>query len=311
MMFKNSLKLFIANFSVFWKLLLYKIVAVVICALFLIPTFSAWSHCLGTVNFSTILTNFATNTVFLNTSSLLNNLFLLVQAFLDALIVMFNVFPFAFFYSIFVVLILLPFLFGLSSIPTGEGLYSYMASLSKSSFMATFVSKLGVSSVYSIFRTLITLPFIVIFGAGFYGLLYLTTFNGLIQIFLPIIIILYFVFMISMLVTTFCGWMPATVVFDISPSKSFKKGIKAVSRRYFRVFSSVFVIIFFATMFSMMFTSFSLIALVPLASVSIIMLEMVMFFESQGMRYYVDLDSIISPKKLEQCDKFNKVKNII
>ncbi len=311
MMFKNSLKLFVANFSVFWKLLLYKVVAILVCALFLIPTYSAWSHCLGVVNFSTILTDFATKTVFLNTSSLLSNMFLLVQAFVNALVVMFNVFPFAFFYSIFVVLILLPFLFGLSSIPTGEGLYSYMASLSKSSFMATFVSKLGVSSVYSIYRTLITLPFIVIFGSGLYGLLSLSTYDGLIQIFLPIIIVVYFVFILSLLVTTFCGWMPATVVFNIKPSKSFKKGIKAVSRRYFRVFSSVFIIIFFTTLFSMMFTSFSLIALVPLASVSIIMLEMVMFFESQGMRYYVDLDSIISPKKLEQCDKFDKVKNII
>ena len=311
MMFKNSLKLFVANFSVFWKLLLYKVVAILVCALFLIPTYSAWSHCLGVVNFSTILTDFATKTVFLNTSSLLSNMFLLVQAFANALVVMFNVFPFAFFYSIFVVLILLPFLFGLSSIPTGEGLYSYMASLSKSSFIATFVSKLGVSSVYSIYRTLITLPFIVIFGSGLYGLLSLSTYDGLIQIFLPIIIVVYFVFILSLLVTTFCGWMPATVVFNIKPSKSFKKGIKAVSRRYFRVFSSVFIIIFFTTLFSMMFTSFSLIALVPLASVSIIMLEMVMFFESQGMRYYVDLDSIISPKKLEQCDKFDKVKNII
>ncbi len=311
MMFKNSLKLFIANFSVFWKLLLYKIVVILICALFLIPTYSAWSHCLGTVNFASILTDFATKTVFLNTSSLLSNMFLLVQAFVDALAVMFNVFPFAFFYSIFVVLILLPFLLGLSSIPTGEGLYSYMASLSKSSFLATFVSKLGVSSVYSIYRTLITLPFILILGSTLYGLLYLTTYDGLIQIFLPVIVVVYFVFMLSLLVTTFCGWMPATVVFDLKPSKSFKKGIKAVSRRYFRVFSSVFVIFFFTTMFSMMLTSFSLIALIPLASVSILMLEMVMFFESQGMRYYVDLDSIISPKKLEQCDKFDKVKNII
>ncbi|MBO5884806.1 MAG: hypothetical protein J6Q51_03320, partial [Clostridia bacterium] len=68
---------------------------------------------------------------------------------------------------------------------------------------------------------------------------------------------------------------------------------------------------FLATMLSFMFTTFSLIALIPFASVSIIMLEMVMFFESQGMRYYVDLDSIVSPRKLEQCDKLNKVKNII
>ena len=93
--------------------------------------------------------------------------------------------------------------------------------------------------------------------------------------------------------------------------KSFKKGFKAISRRYFRVLSSIFVIIFFVGVVAIMFTTISLIALIPLASVAILMLEMVVFFDSQGMRYYVDLETIVSPKKLEECDKFNKVKNII
>lgn len=311
MMFKNSLKLFVANFSVFWKLLLYKIIIIGICVSLLIPTFKYWGESLESVNFAEMLTNFATKTIFLNISNLLNNLFLLVDAFCEAISIMTNSYLFMFLYTLFVVLIVLPFLFGLSSIPTGEGLYSYMASLSKSSFMATFVSKLGVSCVYSICRTLITLPFVVLFVLGAYWILYLTTLSGLIQLFLPIIFVIYFVFMATLILTTLCGWMPATVVFNINPTKSFFKGLKAVFRRYFRVFSSIFVIIFFATLFSLMLTSFSLIVLLPLTSVAILMLEMVMFFESQGMRYYVDLDSIVSPKKLEQCDKFNKVKNII
>ncbi len=310
-MFKNSLKLFIANFSVFWKLLLYKIIVVCICALLFIPVIPSWEQSLNSVNFVKLLTSFATNNVFLNTTTLLNNLFILVDAFVNAMGILFTINTFAFFYSIVIVFLILPFLLGLSSVPTGEGLYSYMASLSKSSFTATFLSKLKISCIYSIFRALITLPFVAILTVTLYWLLYLTTLGGLFIIILPIIIVIYFVLMVSLLVTTFCGWMPATVVFNISPTQSFKKGIKAVSRRYFRVFSSVFVIIFFATIFSLMLTSFSLIALIPLASVAIIMLEMVMFFESQGMRYYVDLDTIISPKKLEQCDKFTKVKNII
>ena len=105
--------------------------------------------------------------------------------------------------------------------------------------------------------------------------------------------------------------MPATVVFNISPIASFKKAMKGISRRFFKVFSVIFVLTFFTTLFTFMMTSFSLIAFIPLLSVLISMLEMVMFFESQSMRYYVDLDSIISPKKLEQYDKIKKVKNII
>lgn len=311
MMFKNSFKLFVANFSVFWKLLLYKIIAICLCILMLIPVMSAWGECLEAVDFWTLLTNLSSNTVFVNTSALLNNLFILVDTFVTAIGILFSYNAFAVIYSFVIVLIVLPFLFGLSSIPTGEGLYSYMASLSKSNFTATYISKIGTSAIYSIFRTLICLPFICLVGVCMYYLLSLTTLGGIMQIFLPVLIILVFVFMVSIWLTVFCGWMPATVVFNIKPLKSFKKGIKAVFRRFFRLFSSVFVIIFLATMLSFMFTTFSLIALIPFASVSIIMLEMVMFFESQGMRYYVDLDSIVSPRKLEQCDKLNKVKNII
>ena len=37
----------------------------------------------------------------------------------------------------------------------------------------------------------------------------------------------------------------------------------------------------------------------------------VMYFESLGMRFYVDAEHIVSPKKLEQQDSFSKVKDII
>lgn len=311
MIFKNSLKLFVANFSVFWKLLLYKIIAILICVLLLIPTFNAWSGALSSVNFGELFVNFATNTVFVNTPGLLRNLFIVVEAFMEVLEILLSTNAFMLFYTLFVVLIVLPFLFGLSSIPSGEGLYSYMASLSKSSFSAAFVSKLGTSALYSLIRTLITLPFILLFLCGLYFLLSLSMQNGIIQVFLPIILVLYIVTLLAIFVTTLSGFMPATVVFNASPIKSFNKGFKAVCRIYFRVFSSIFVIFFFTTIFSSMLTTFSLIALIPLASVAVLMLEMVMFFESQGMRYYVDLDSIVSPRKLEQCDKFDKVKNII
>lgn len=311
MMFKNSLKLFVANFSVFWKLLLYKIIAIGVCVLLLIPVIPAWESALSQVSFVEQLTNFATNTVFSSTAVFLRSLFILVDTFVSAVGILFASSAISVFYSAFVVLFLLPILFGLSSIPTGEGLYSYMASLSKSSFTATFISKIGSSFVYSILRTLIVIPVVAIICVCLYFLLSLSLLDGILQVFLPIIVILFFVISVSVLITILCGWLPATVVFNAKPIKGFKKGLKAVFRKFFRLLSSVLVIIFFTTMLSFMFTTFSLIALIPLASVSIIMLEMVMFFESQGMRYYVDLDTIVTPKKLEQCDKFNKVKNII
>lgn len=311
MMFRNSLKLFVANFSVFWKLLLYKIVMIALCMALLIPAFKGWINCLTEANFFELLTNFATKSVFSDTTTLLNDLFILVNSLLNGIKFLYIQDLPILIYSLCIVCIVMPLLFELSSIPTGEGLYSYMASLTKSSFMASFISKIGRSFVYALSRVLLSLPIVAGILVGLYHLLSLCTIGGVFQIFLPIIIILYFAILISLYLTIFCGWMPASVVFNISSTKAFKKGIKAVLRKFFKLFSCVFVIIFFASMFSFMFTTFSLLALIPLASVALVMLEMVMFFESQGMRYYVDLDTIISPKKFEQCEKFNKIKNII
>ncbi len=311
MMFKNSVKLFIANFSVFWKLLLYKIIAIGICVLLLIPTFSSWGHVLNSVDFFAGLGNFANTTMFSSVTSFFEQLFILVDTFLKAVSLLLSYNLFAFIYSTFVVLFILPFLMELSAIPTGEGIYSYMASLSKSSFVGTLIAKMGKSMLYSLLRTLCVLPFIALMGVTLYYMLSLITIDSLWAVFVPVLVIIYFSVMTALMITFFSGWMPATVVFDVSPVKGMKKGFKAVFRRFFRVFSSILMIIIITTMFTFMFTTFSLIILVPLCSVCVVMLEMVMFFESQGMRYYVDLDSIVTPKKLEQCDKFKKVKDII
>ncbi len=311
MIFKNSLKLFVANFSVFWKLLLYKLMVIAFCCVLLIPTFSVWNEAFNSVEFSELLIGFSTKTVFVNISALMRSLYVVVEAFLDAVAILYSAHTFMLFYTAVILLVILPFLFGLFTIPAGEGLYSYMASLNRSSFMANFVSKLGKSAVYSLIRTLILLPFLAVFLTGAYYLLSLCKSSGIIQIFLPIMLVVYIALLLSLFTTFLSGFMPACVAFDISPLKAFKKGLKAVSRMFLRVFSSVFVIFFFTIIFTFIMTSFSLIALIPLASVAIIMLDMVMFFESQGNRYYVDLDSIVTPRKLEQCEKFNKVKNII
>ncbi len=311
MIFKNSLKLFVANFSVFWKLLLYKIVAIGVCALLLIPTYSAWVDALSSVHFGQLLTDFAANTVFINAASFLKNLFYVFNAFTDSLSVLFSANAFALIYSAVVVLFVLPFLFGLASVPAGENLYSYMASLNRSSFMANFVSKLKTSALYSILRTLIWFPFKVIFAVGVYYILYSATLEGIIIVFSPILMVVFIVGMLSLMTTLFSGLMPATVVFNILPTKAFKKSFKAVYRVFPRVLSSLLVIFFLGVMLLFMMTAYSLIVLVPLTVVAVIMLEMVMFFESQGMRYYVDLDTIVAPRKLEHRDKFKKVKDII
>ena len=181
MMFRNSTKLLLANFSLFWKVLLYKLIAIGVCALLALPVLWSWIYALDVVNFGIAVVNFATNTVLLNLTELFKNLFVLVQTLFSGFAVLIQTNVFAFVYTMFLFLIVVPFVWGLSSVPAGECLYSYMATLSKPKFSVAFVSKLGISCVYSILRTLLNSALMIVFAAGFYGLLTLTSIQGVFQ----------------------------------------------------------------------------------------------------------------------------------
>lgn len=311
MMFKNSVKLFLANFSVFWKLLVYKLLIIGITVVLFLPVMSAWISSFNSLNMVSVFNEFLNSTLIVNIQNMLSSLYVLVETIINAVVVLFQSNVFAVVYTFFLLFLLMPFLMGLSSIPTGESIYSYMSSLTKSSFTSNFVSKLGSSCVYSIYRTLINLPFLMVVLAGVYGILRLTLLGEMVRIFVPLILVVFLLVVYSLMTTTFAGWMPSCVVNKSTASKSFKKGFKAVSRRYFRVLSSIIMIYLIAICLFCMISAYSLIILIPLVNATIIMLEMVMFFESQGMRYYVDLDNVVSPKKLEQCDKISKMKDLI
>ena len=60
-----------------------------------------------------------------------------------------------------------------------------------------------------------------------------------------------------------------------------------------------------------LFGSIAFLLLVPLGVYFVYIIDFVMFYGSQGMRYYVDADTIISPKRLEEVDKFKRCKDII
>ena len=93
--------------------------------------------------------------------------------------------------------------------------------------------------------------------------------------------------------------------------KGLKAGFKAVFRRFFKAFSTALVIFFLFFVLTYILTPCSVLITFPLLFVLINIFEMVMFYGSQGMKYYVDLDTIVSPKRLAEVDSFKKVKNLI
>ena len=109
----------------------------------------------------------------------------------------------------------------------------------------------------------------------------------------------------------FAGWLPALIVNDCGVWSAFARGLKAVGRRFFRTFSTMLVFVLLSICIDVLFGSIAFLLLVPLGVYFVYIIDFVMFYGSQGMRYYVDADTIISPKRLEEVDRFKRCKDII
>ena len=85
----------------------------------------------------------------------------------------------------------------------------------------------------------------------------------------------------------------------------------AVLRRGLRVFSTAFVIYILTLLLAMAIGLYSLVIILPILFPFIYIFDMVMFFSSQGMRFYVDSDTILTPKRLEEVDTIDNTKFLL
>lgn len=312
MMFKNSLKLAMSNFYNFWKIFLYKVVILAFVAVLI-------SLCFNPVAEAATISGLKTS--FINVISqlaiapdivlLMQNLFLFLASLVEFFIALYSSNVLIGIFFSFVVFVLFPFLCYMSNVAIGELNYGYMSSLSRFGFLQKFITKFGASYVYACIKTLINIVFIFTFLGGNYLILSLTTHTGFVVYLVPVFAVVYSVVIVSLYQTFMSGYMPAIVVFNDGAIKGFNQGLKTVSRRFFRTLSNLIAIntLFFAIFY--LFGIYSLIVLIPLYSHLFFIFQMVMFFGSNGMRYYVDLDTILTPKKLETYDKYRKTKDLL
>lgn len=312
MMFKNSTKLLIANFSIVWKLILYYVLVAGITIGLIAPFFGEIAthfNASGTLSeIGNILTHF---NVSVNPFTLVGEISQVVLKLVELAFTFFVANPVIATYLTIVIFYVFPFLLGLKDLPIAQTLFGYMSSLTRYNFVGAFMRLFGRSVRYSLFKSLIMLPFNLLICIVFVLTLKLTAIGGIISYFLPFILVAIILLLASLKKTIFAGWTPAKVVYDCNMFKAFRKGFKAVCRRFLKVFSTALVITLLCAAVNYLFGTFAFPIIIPFFAGAFHVFEMVMFYGSQGMRYYVDLDTIISPKRLEENDSFKKVKNII
>lgn len=312
MMFRNSVKLLFSNFATVWKLLLYYLVITLIGVGLVAPVFSSVVEVFRNHNFFEILVDLLTTfNLGTNLISIFAGVGTVFSTLVACIVDYFVIHTWLAVYLTFLFVVLLPFLYELGGIAAGETLYGYMSSQAKVNFTGRIFTSLKKSFKYIMAKILVATPINLLVFYLIIKVFELTTLGGTIKFAVPLIITLVLCLLITLRLVLFSGWLPALIVYDCGVWSAFARGIKAVGRRFFRTFSTMLVFVILNICIDVLFGSIAFLLLIPLGLYLIYIVDFVMFYGSQGMRYYVDSDTIISPKRLEEVDKFNNCKDII
>ena len=308
MMFKNSTRLLFTNFDKVWKLLLYHILCIAITFGFVAIFYQDY---LTVAKFAYNEAEIAS--VFQSGTILGSNIAKALTCIADFFILFFKeLFAFSIgkgIYFCFIVFYFFPVLLNIGKYVVCEMMYGYMSSCRKQSFTGTYLKTLASSLVYSLLKVLYSLPFNALVVLSMWGLTRVD--NHIFDYIMPFAFVLIPAILLALKSLFNAGWAPAKVVYNHNIFSSFTIGTRAVVRKPSEVFASTFVFYLLAIVISIILGAYSLIIILPIMSPLIYIFEMVMFFSSQGMRFYVDNDMIISPKKLEEVDKIEDAKYLL
>lgn len=309
MMFKNSIKLLCANFATVWKILVYHILSIALCfgflAIFHKDFVSYFNFAYDQSGLSGV---FSTGTLY-GSGNIAAALTAVVNFGILFFKVMFSTNGWIGFYFIFIVFYLLPVLMNIGKVVACEMMYGFMSACQKQSFTGTFLKTIKSSIAYSSIKVLYAIPFNALIVLSMWGLTRIP--SGGFDYIMPFAFVIVPAILMAFKATFNAGWAPAKVVYNQNIFKSYGIGMRAVLRRGAKVFSTAFIIYLLAIVLSVVLGLYSLIIILPLISPLIHIFEMVSFFSSQGMRFYVDNDTILSPKKLEEVDKIEDAKFIL
>lgn len=307
MTFLNSLKLFCSNWLKTLKFILYYVAIWGICFALLLPAY---------YEFKTLLVSSFESTNALNamggafSGSIGESLYFLLQNLTNFVVAMFTQNLSIACYAVIVVLIILPFLINIGKYAFNEMMYSYMTSKTKVGFFSALIKSLKRSVVFAICKTFYNLFFTAIVLFSLYGLSLISDMI-FVTYFLPITAFLVLVVLYTFNQLTVLGWASAMIVFDCNVFSAYRKGFKAVKRHFWATFATtaLYFSLFWAIM--IVFGPYSFIGLVPLMSALLSIFDMVIFFTSQGMRFYINKTKILTPKKLEEIDDIYKSSAIL
>lgn len=316
MIYKNTLKIMISNFDIVWKSIIYYLfvfgITGALCYLCLHPIYRILEQSGFIENIANVYSNFLTN---LNLTELLEKADDLVWQFASILKHNLSIVWINFAGLGLTIVFLRAFLSNLTIMASCNSLHYYMGSMNKHGFYVSFRETLGSNLKAQLMYFVVSLPLKILF----YFLCFMCLKLFGVSFWLTLVAIILFL----TLVVCFCalkhclldGWVPTMVVMNYGVIKALRTSVKNSFRIFPRVFAGaigVVITLMISNFFIGIFTfSAGLVITVPFSYLLVSVYGMVITYEGQGMRYYIDVYNVITPKKKEIGDKLSDMKYIV
>ncbi|MBE5757465.1 MAG: hypothetical protein E7345_00855 [Clostridiales bacterium] len=316
MNYRNSVKILFSNFEHVWKMMLYFLIVSAISIFFLYlainPIYVMLVNSGVFSNMVQVYTDFLTtlNLTELMTSlgDMVNNVFATITSHMST--IWFSFLGIALVFAFFEI-----FSRNLVTMPLCNSLNFYMGSMNKRGFYASFSDTFGKNVKIQLCYYIVTLPFKFAICYLFLLSFKLFSISWVVSVVAIIVLLIAFILLISLIQSVFVMWVPTYVIMNYGVFKSLKYSVKMLGKRFGRVFSGmvgVIITVFLLNFILGVFTLFmGLLISIPISYLLYNVYGMICAYEGQGMRYYVDIYNVITPKKKEISDKLNDMKYIV
>lgn len=307
MKFKHTLNVFIDNFSVTYKHLLYRLIVTALCyllgALIIVPFIKSM---LGSDGFSELLegiTSFFHNLLEGNPDSWaesvnqIKNSYTMLIEFLSE-----NAGSIAWdIVGLFAIYLVRHFLTGLGNYATASIINDRMALRADTRFTVALVSNIKSACLYNLMYVPLSALYDIIVFVG----LFFLSFKGFKFIhFIPLQLFIYIaliVFLIAVKMTFTSDWLPALIRGRMKHTEAFRFTFNRRKKKTLNVLSNfvVIILIIFAVNVCATVFTFGVAALITIPSSYVILIafELVNFYDRENLKYFIDRNTIIKPDK--------------
>lgn len=306
MKFKHTFHVFVDNFSVTYKLLLYRLIIIVLSACLSIaiiyPTlgkitgsdqfailqeaFSSLGKGIGNLDLDEVQTALdSIKSAFTGFTELVENKIGLVVAGSVLLLLVY---------------LIQKFFYGLGNYVTGALVGDKMALHADSSFIGALIKNLGKASLYNA----IYIPLSFIYDVAAIALVWAIFFKGVLFIPLLLRIFLFVTLIVALIVvkmTFTTDWLPSLIYGQKNNRQAMAYSFSYRGKRFWNVFSNflVLILIIFAINVAAICFTFGagMLLTVPASYLLIISFEFVNYCDGNSLRYFTDKNTIVGPEK--------------